>query len=438
VRRLARVVLTVGTAATVLGLSKAHAVQHGYDYTASSRFAWSLAYVALLVVAIYGAGLPDTTRTRRSVAAATLGATTAAGLGISLVQLLVGSPLLPRFVVFGTGLVEFPLAALCAALAHDGRARDAQRDRLVVVAGVDESSELDDELALSPERPAIVAAVLDPANAASSDPLVRPLVAAVQRTRATAVVLDRRAQSDDSIVAQAAALHEAGVRVRTLSLCFDEWLGKLPISELERVSLMFDIGEVHRARYGRLKRIVDVIAGLAGLVVLAIVTPVVALANRFGNQGPLFYRQPRVGKNGSPFEILKFRTMAPGAESTEWTADHDPRVTPFGAWLRRTHLDELPQAVNILRGDLSIVGPRPEQPRYVEQLAEKIPFYNLRHLVRPGLTGWAQVKYRYGASDADALEKLQYDFYYLRHQGLGLDLRIVGRTLRSVIGRRGQ
>jgi len=119
------------------------------------------------------------------------------------------------------------------------------------------------------------------------------------------------------------------------------------------------------------------------------------------------------------------------------TAD-DPRITPFGAWLRRTHLDELPQMVNILRGDLSLVGPRPEQPAYVEELEAKIPFYRLRHLVRPGLTGWAQVKYPYGATDGDALEKLQYEFFYLRHQGLALDLRIVGRTVRSVLRRGGR
>jgi lipopolysaccharide/colanic/teichoic acid biosynthesis glycosyltransferase len=130
--------------------------------------------------------------------------------------------------------------------------------------------------------------------------------------------------------------------------------------------------------------------------------------------------------------------MRPGDGRSTWTADGDPRITPFGAWLRRTHLDELPQMINILRGDLSLVGPRPEQPQYVEELTGKISFYRLRHLVRPGLTGWAQVKYPYGASSLDAFEKLQYEFYYLRHQSLTLDLRIIGRTIRSVIGRAGR
>lgn len=438
VRRSARFVLVVGTAAAVFALGEAHAAQHGYDYTRSFRFAWSLAYIGLLLIAAYGVGLPEMTRTRRSAVAATVASTVGAAVGVSVLQLMAGAALLPRFVLFCTPAVLVPLYLLCSALASDGRARDAQKDRLVLVASGHEAFELSDALDENPERPAFLAAVLHPAEAASADPKSRPLVEAVRRTEATAIVLDRAAQADDSIVAQAAALHESGVRVRTLSLCYDEWLGKLPLSELERISLMFDIGEVHRTRYGRMKRIVDVLTGLVGTLALAAVVPFVLLGNRFGNRGPLFYRQPRVGKNGKVFQIWKFRTMSPDGRVSEWTAENDPRVTKFGGWLRRTHLDELPQAVNILKGDLSIVGPRPEQPRYVDELIEKIPFYNLRHLVRPGLTGWAQVKYPYGASQADALEKLQYEFYYLRHQGLGLDARIIGRTVRSVLRRGGR
>jgi lipopolysaccharide/colanic/teichoic acid biosynthesis glycosyltransferase len=117
----------------------------------------------------------------------------------------------------------------------------------------------------------------------------------------------------------------------------------------------------------------------------------------------------------------------------EWTSEADPRITPFGNLLRRSHLDELPQVWNILRGDLAVVGPRPEQPRYVADLTEKLPFYDLRHLVRPGLTGWAQVKYGYAGTEADALEKLQYEFFYLRRQSMAFDLQVMGRTLRSVL-----
>ncbi len=431
--------LFTGTVATVLGLSKAHAAAHGYDYTSSSRFAWSIAYVGLLVGAAYGAGLPDLPRNRRSAALGAAASTGAAALAFSVLQLVTGSALLPRFVVLGTPAILVPLAVLCGALARDGRARDGQRDRVVAVAELDESFHLRQELDGQPERPAVLACVLSP-HEAVSDGERQPLVAAVREHRATAVVLDRVALADESIVAQAAGLHESGVRIRTLSLFYDQWLGKLPLSELERISLLFDIGELHRARYGRVKRMLDACGAVAGLGVLAGVAPFVWIGNRLGNRGPLLYRQARVGKGGREFQILKFRTMraaAEGADST-WTAEDDPRITPFGAWLRRSHLDELPQVVNILRGDLSVVGPRPEQPHYVEELEAKLPFYRLRHLVRPGLTGWAQVKYPYGATEGDALEKLQYEFYYLRHQGLALDLRITGRTLRSVLGRGGR
>ena len=429
-----------GTAAAVVGLSKAHATAHGYDYTDSSRFAWSLAYIALLWAASYGAGLPELARTRRS-AAMTAGASMgAAALAMSVLQLLAGSALLPRFVVFGTPALLVPFAVLCASVARDGRARDGQRDRVVAVAGVEESANLSRELDDNPERPAVLSWVLAPADAVVDGSGEQPLVDVVRATGATVVVLDRIGLADPSIVAQAAELHESGVRVRTLSLFYDQWLGKLPVSELERIALFFDIGELHRARYGRVKRILDAAGALAGLPLLAAVTPVVWFGNRLGNRGPLLYRQTRVGKGGREFQILKFRTMRPAetGDPSTWTAANDPRITPFGAWLRRTHLDELPQVVNILRGDLSVVGPRPEQTRYVEELETKIPFYGLRHLVRPGLTGWAQVKYPYGASEGDAFEKLQYEFYYLRHQSLGLDLRITGRTLRSVIGRGGK
>jgi lipopolysaccharide/colanic/teichoic acid biosynthesis glycosyltransferase len=201
------------------------------------------------------------------------------------------------------------------------------------------------------------------------------------------------------------------------------------------VSLLFDIGEVHAPRYARIKRLVDVSIAVCALPVLAVTVPVVAVANRFGNRGPLFFRQPRTGRHGHVFQIVKFRTMVPcGDGAGESTVVDDPRITRFGGLLRRTHLDELPQVWNILRGELSIVGPRPEQPHLVAQLEGKIPFYGLRHLVRPGLTGWAQVKYHYGSDELDALEKLQYEFFYLRHQSLALDLRIVGRTARSVVG----
>jgi lipopolysaccharide/colanic/teichoic acid biosynthesis glycosyltransferase len=304
-----------------------------------------------------------------------------------------------------------------------------------VVAEPTGSAGLDVELTGAAEAAAVLVATSEPDQVLAVGRR-RPLEDLVHSTRGTVLVLDRSAQDQPSIVSQAAVLHGEGVRVRTLSLFYEEWLGKLPITELERVSMMFDIGEVHRQRYTRLKRVVDVVLGALGTIGLALLVPIVLVANRFGNRGPLLYRQTRVGKGGHEFEILKFRTMRPATStvSTEWTDTDDPRITRFGHVLRRSHLDELPQVVNILRGELSIVGPRPEQPRYVADLSEKLPFYGMRHLVRPGLTGWAQVKYGYAGDERDALEKLQYEFFYLRRQSLSLDLRIVVRTVRSVVG----
>ena len=304
--------------------------------------------------------------------------------------------------------------------------------------GPDERDRLVNDLKGSLEFPAVLRATVAAVSLVPSAEDATPLVTLMAEHSATLLVLDREAQSGEEIVAQAAQLHRAGTRIRTLSLFYDEWLGKLPLSELERIALLFDINEIHRPLYARLKRFIDVMLAGGGLVVLALATPLVLVANLFGNRGSLLYRQPRVGKDGEVFTILKFRTMTAGDAPAEWTSADDPRLTPVGKVMRRLHVDELPQVWNVLRRDLSIVGPRPEQPQYVSHLTERIPFYDTRHLVRPGITGWAQVKYDYGASEVDALEKLQYEFYYLRHQSLGLDLRIMGRTLRSVVGLRGR
>ncbi|HEY2814057.1 MAG TPA: sugar transferase [Acidimicrobiales bacterium] len=442
-RRAARPLLYFGTVAIVLGLAKVHARYIG-DYvlhsTDPARLVWTLAFIGLLVLASYGAGLPELPRTPRQAFTSAVVAPASAALGISVVQLLLGDALLPRFVVFGSALALVPWNLFCVAIAQGARARGERRDRVVLVASHDEAIALQDELDAHPERPAVLVAAMTPDEAVPVAVLSKPLSERVLAASATVIVLDRVALASPVVVAQAAALHEAGVRVRTLSLFYEEWIGKLPLSELERASLLFDIREVHGSRYVRLKRLLDFALGSVGLVALIVVMPFVAAGNVIANRGPFLYRQERIGKGGRRFSILKFRTMrrGDGGLANEWTRENDPRITPFGRLMRRTHLDELPQVINIVRGDLSIVGPRPEQPHYVEELSEKLPFYSLRHLVRPGLTGWAQVKYGYAGDERDALEKLQYEFWYLRNQNLGLDLRIVGRTVRSVAGHDGR
>ena len=427
--KASRTAAYAGIFAVVFLLSKIHATRHGYDYTESIRFAYSLVLIASLALSAYGSGVPDLPRTKKSARRAALQAAVVAPLFISVVQLVAGDALLPRFVVFGSALMLGPWFYVCTLFALRAEARAEQRDRVFIV-GNDASIEaVTQELELRPERPAALAGALSVDSAGDEQAIAQ----AVLEARATVLVLDRKAQGVEHVIEAAAKLHGAGVRVRTLSLFYEQWLGKLPVFELERVALMFDIGEVHRARYMRIKRLADATVALLGLPVLVIAAAVVVAGNVAANRGPLLFRQARVGRNGRSFDILKFRTMtATDSEAHEWTGENDPRVTPFGRVLRRSHVDELPQLWNVLRGDLSIVGPRPEQPGYVEALVEKLPFYSLRHLVTPGLTGWAQVKFGYADSDSGALEKLQYDFYYLLHQSFTVDARIMIRTVRNV------
>jgi lipopolysaccharide/colanic/teichoic acid biosynthesis glycosyltransferase len=434
--RLARFVAFGGVVATIAVWTALHArvlAPEPYEVMGTSRFPWTIVFSAGLLLAIYATGLPDLAGSRRSTVAATgVSALASAGV-VSMAQLLLGAPLLPRSVVLGVSLTLFPLQLLAWNLATDGRRRSETRARVVVLADPESVAELRADLADGGEQPAVVVDAIDPRALAAAPIGARPVTAAVEAADANVLVLDVAAQALAPVVAEVAEAHSRGVRVRTLTLFMEEFLGKLPLGELERVSLLFDIGEIHRVRYNRAKRAVEVLLALSALPVLAVATVVVVAGNLVGNRGSLFYRQDRVGKGGAVFTILKFRTMRPFDGATAWTAADDPRITPFGRVLRRSHLDELPQLLNVLRGDLSLVGPRPEQPVYVEHLREKIPFYDVRHLVRPGLTGWAQVKYHYGGDTEAAMEKLQYDFYYLRRQSLGLDLRILVRTVRHVI-----
>jgi len=216
--------------------------------------------------------------------------------------------------------------------------------------------------------------------------------------------------------------------------------GKLWLEALDPGRLVFAEGFRITPVYLRLKRVIDVACALLLLVAAAPLAAVIALAIRLESPGPALFRQERVGQFGKPFVLFKFRSMRQDAEKAgpRWASANDPRVTRLGRILRKTHLDEIPQALNVLRGDLSFVGPRPERPCFVEMLRERIPFYDLRHYVKPGITGWAQVCYPYADSVEDSYEKHQYDLYYGRNVSLALDLRILARTALTVVGARGR
>ena len=187
-------------------------------------------------------------------------------------------------------------------------------------------------------------------------------------------------------------------------------------------------------------RIIEIQLALVGLAVGILVLPLVLIGNAIGNRGHLFYRQKRVGKDGVVFYILKLRTMIVNAEvnGAVFTTVNDTRITRFGKFLRKARIDEIPQCINILKGEMAVVGPRPERPNFVKEIAERMPFYETRHIIKPGLTGWAQVNYSYGETIEDSLIKLQYDLYYIKHRSFYLDLNIALKTITTVLFYRGQ
>ncbi|HUN08974.1 MAG TPA: sugar transferase [Aggregatilineales bacterium] len=232
--------------------------------------------------------------------------------------------------------------------------------------------------------------------------------------------------------------YESGASIVPMPLLYERITGQVPVEHVSNnwavvLPIEQNLGD---AFYGFVKRGMDVVMGLMGLVVFLIVLPLLALLIRLDSPGGIFYWQERTGVNGRPFRIYKFRSMRQDAEAQTgavFSQKGDARVTRLGRFMRKTRLDELPQVVNVLRGEMSVVGPRPERPEHVQRLTSKIPFYRTRLAIRPGLTGWAQVRYNYGSTDEDALVKLQYDLYYIRHCSLLLDLNILLRTVGKVL-----
>jgi exopolysaccharide biosynthesis polyprenyl glycosylphosphotransferase len=236
---------------------------------------------------------------------------------------------------------------------------------------------------------------------------------------------------------------ESGVEVVPMPSVYEELLGRVPVHHLESDWLIRSF--VNEARVGGFfeagKRLIDIFSGLVGLVICALISPFVAILILLESGRPVMYKQIRSGKGGKPFPIFKFRTMRQDAEKdgiVQLTQKKDDRITLFGNFLRRTHIDELPQFLNVLRGEMSLVGPRSERPEWISEFQKQIPFYRARLLVKPGITGWAQVNYSYYATVEEMAIKLEYDLYYIKHRNLLMDLLILFRTFTQVLAFRGR
>jgi len=236
---------------------------------------------------------------------------------------------------------------------------------------------------------------------------------------------------------------ENGVEIATMAATYEELLERVPIHHLDADWLIRSFVDEARVStfYHLGKRALDIFGGLLGVALLLIMLPWISLAILLESGRPIFFLQPRAGRGGHPFNMIKFRTMRPAPPEEErgkWAEDDDHRITALGRFLRKTHLDEFPQFINVLRGDMSLVGPRPEQPALIAELEERIPFYRARLLAKPGITGWAQVNYGYVASVRETEIKLEYDLYYIKHRSLMFDFVIILRTLGTVFGGRGR
>jgi sugar transferase (PEP-CTERM system associated) len=339
------------------------------------------------------------------------------------------------------------LGSLASRLAWIAVAPKRRLNHRVLVLGVGQSAPVLPELQFSGTRPFTILGFLEDApDAAERVPMGFELLGKSKDLLSLADELE-----PDLVLVALAEMRRAlpaedllecrlrGINVEEWPTFYEKQTGKILVANLRPSWLIFSDGFVKTQTTRTIKRAMDIGLALAGLVFSLPVMLLTALAIKVDSKGPVFFRQQRVGERGRIFTLNKFRSMSVDAErdGPVWATARDPRVTRLGRWLRQTRLDELPQFWNVLKGDMSFVGPRPERPEFVSMLQREIPFYMGRHSVRPGITGWAQVRHRYAASVEDSMEKLQYDLYYIKNLSLLLDLVILLSTLQVVLFRRG-
>lgn len=262
------------------------------------------------------------------------------------------------------------------------------------------------------------------------------LLKIVQAHGRCSIVLATPNYRKDHLLNQIVKCYEEGVPVYEMPDYYEKFTQKIPVEHVDHEWLVPDLTAPKHNLYMLFHDIMNYVLSLAGfLFVFLPLFPLIALAIKIDSKGPVFYQQNRVGRKGRIFKVIKYRTMIRNAENgkAKWAQNADVRITRIGRLLRRFRFDELPQFFNVLLRDMALIGPRPERPEFVGELAKKIPFYNYRHLVRPGLSGWAQINYRYGNSDHDALNKLQYDLYWIKNRSFWLDLKIIFRSVKVML-----
>jgi exopolysaccharide biosynthesis polyprenyl glycosylphosphotransferase len=262
------------------------------------------------------------------------------------------------------------------------------------------------------------------------------LPVAMETYNVTTLIVATSQETEWAVLKQLRPYRYRGVALMDLMALHEQLAKEIPLAYVNDDWLMAASMNNSRLHIAKVKRLMDIVIALCGLILAAPLGGVVALLIKLTSRGPVLYRQERLGRESVPFTLLKFRTMRLNAEAETgpvWADDDDPRITAVGRWLRKTRIDEIPQLINVLRGEMSLIGPRPERPEFVRELSEKIPFYGERLLVQPGLTGWAQVNFPYTCSVEETRRKLQYDLYYIKHMSFTLDCLVLLRTVKIVL-----
>jgi sugar transferase (PEP-CTERM system associated) len=317
-------------------------------------------------------------------------------------------------------------------------------DRLLLVGGNSVLAEIESFIQQHPERGlriigSINDEIVDSPGRAKFLGRLDALREVVNATRPSRIVVGMQERRSRLPVAELLDLRFNGNIIEEAATAYERICGRVCTKELRPSQLIYS-GEFGPSRRRTRQNIINFVTATVGLIVASPLMIVTALAVRFTSAGPILYRQQRVGMDGAPFTVFKFRSMRVDAEAATgavWAQKNDPRVTPIGRMIRKLRFDELPQLVNVLRGEMSIVGPRPERPEFVKVLSEQIPYYRQRHAVRPGITGWAQINHKYGDTLEDTIAKLEYDLYYIKNMSWSLDTYIIFHTVKAMLLSRG-
>ncbi|MFH1385507.1 MAG: sugar transferase [Patescibacteria group bacterium] len=311
-------------------------------------------------------------------------------------------------------------------------------NNVLILGQNEETKELVQHVKNNPQLGFRIKKIVDPDDVK----ILHDLIETIVQEKIQTVVITADPHEDKNLARNLYQCLPLKIMVADLPTFYEKITGKIPVSSIGEMWFLQNLMNSHKVFFEGVKRIVDIFFTLiVGLIALAF-TPLITLLIKIDSPGPVFYRQKRVGRDNRIFEVIKFRTMLAlspdgGAEKNgaQWSGEKDNRITRVGKWLRKTRLDELPQAWNVLKGEMSFVGPRPERPEFAfsNELLAQIPFYQVRHSIKPGLTGWAQIKYPYGASVKDTLFKLQYDLFYIKNRSFVLDLAIILKTIKTIL-----